>query len=211
MLALALALLGIRRLGLEIGAMTSIDVIASALGDAQPELGEMSSPDGALTLLFCDIEDAPQIREELGSERAEELLRDHRAIVEQMVSHHGGSVVKSHDDGFMVAFDSAHAALRCAIDLQSSLADRTVPGGGRPLRLRVGLHTGFVITNDEEMYGRNVVLGARIAGCAQGGEIIVSSTLKEYTETDPGFRFEERGEQRFKGVLGEHMVFAVVR
>jgi adenylate cyclase len=198
----------------EIGAMTSIDVIASALGDAQPELGAelgaMSSPDGALTLLFCEIEDAAGIAEEVGAERAAELLRDHRAIVERVVQHHGGTVARSHDDGFMVAFDSAHAALRCAIDLQRSLADRTVPGGGRPLRLRVGLHTGSVITNDaEELYGRNVVLGARIAGCAQGGEIAVSSTLKEDTETDPGFRFAERGEHRFKGVLGEHRVFAV--
>jgi adenylate cyclase len=201
----------IRRIGLEIGPMTSIDVIATALGDTQPELGEMSSPDGALTLLFCDIEDAAEIREEVGTDRAEELLRDHRTIVEQVVRHHGGTVVKSHDDGFMVAFDSAHAGLRCAIDLQSSLGDRTVPGGERPLRLRIGLHTGSVITNAEELYGRNVVLGARIAGCARGGEIAVSSTLKEYTETDPSFRFEERGERRFKGVLGEHMVYAVVR
>jgi class 3 adenylate cyclase len=200
----------IGRIELEIGAMTSIDVIASALGDEQPQLGQMSSPDGALTLLFCDIEDAGEIREEVGEERAQELLRDHRTIVEQVVRHHGGTVAKSHDDGFMVAFDSAHAALRCAIDLQSSLADRTVPGGERPLRLRVGLHTGFVILNEEEMYGRNVVLGARIAGCARGGEITVSSTLKEYTESDPSFRFEERGEHRFKGVLGEHNVFAVL-
>jgi adenylate cyclase len=191
--------------------MTSIDVIASALGDDQPQLGEMSSPDGALTLLFCDIEDAAEIGEELGPERFAELLGDHRLIVERVVAHHGGTVAKSHDDGFMVAFDSAHAALRCALDLQSSLADRTVPGGERPLRLRVGLHTGFVILGGEEMYGRNVVLGARIAGCARGGEITVSSTLKEYTETDPSFRFEERGEHRFKGVLGEHHVFAVVR
>jgi adenylate cyclase len=190
--------------------MTSIDAIASALGDAQPEFGQMSSPDGALTLLFCDIEDAAEIREQVGAERAAELLRDHRAIVEQVVRHHGGTVTKSHDDGFMIAFDSAHAALRCAIDLQSSLADRTVPGGERPLRLRVGLHTGFVITSEEELYGRNVVLGARIASCARGGEIMVSTTLKEYTETDPGFRFETRGERRFKGVLGEHEVFAVV-
>lgn len=191
--------------------MTSIDVIATALGDTQPELGEMSSPDGAVTLLFCDIEDAAEIREEVGADRTEELLRDHRTIVEQVVRHHGGTVVKSHDDGFMIAFDSAHAGLRCAVDLQGSLADRTVPGGERPLRLRIGLHTGSVITNDEELYGRNVVLGARIAGCARGGEIAVSSTLKEYTETDPSFRFEERGERRFKGVLGEHMVYAVVR
>jgi class 3 adenylate cyclase len=192
--------------------MTSIDVIASALGNETPDLaaiGEMSSPDGALTLLFCDIESAAEIGEEIGAERMEELLRDHRTIVEQVVNHHAGRVVKAHDDGFMVAFDSAHAALRCAIDLQSSLADRTVPGGGRPLALRVGLHTGFVIVNGEEMYGRNVVLGARIAGVARGGEIVVSSTLKEYTETDPSFRFQERGEHRFKGVLGEHHVFAV--
>jgi adenylate cyclase len=192
-------------------AMTSIDVIALALGDAQPEFGQMSSPDGALTLLFCDIEDAAEIGAELGAERFAELLSDHRLIVERVVNHHGGTVVRSHDDGFMVAFDSAHAALRCAIDLQGSLADRTVPGGERPLRLRIGLHTGFVIVGDEEMYGRNVVLGARIAGCARGGEITVSSTLKEYTQNDPGFRFEERGEHRFKGVLGEHHVFAVVR
>jgi adenylate cyclase len=194
----------------EVGPMTSIDVIASALGEAEPQLGAMSSPDGALTLLFCDIQDAAAISEELGAERAAELLRDHRTIVERVVQHHGGTVARSHDDGFMIAFDSAHAALRCALDLQSSLGEGTVPGGERPLRLRVGLHTGFVIVGDEEMYGRNVVLGARIAGCARGGEITVSSTLKEYTETDPSFRFEERGEHRFKGVLGEHHVFAVV-
>jgi adenylate cyclase len=189
--------------------MTSIDVIASTLDDAQPQLGAMSSPDGALTLLFCDIEDAAEIAEELVAERFAELLADHRLIVERVVQHHGGTVAKAHDDGFMVAFDSAHAALRCAIDLQRSLADRTVPGGDRELRLRVGLHTGFVIANTEDMYGRNVVLGARIAGCARGGEIAVSSTLKEYTETDPSFRFQERGEHHFKGVLGEHQVFAV--
>jgi adenylate cyclase len=198
--------------------MTSIDVIASALGDSSPDLGAefgaMSSPDGALTLLFCDIEDAGTIVGEAGAERAAELLRDHKTIVERVVAHHGGTVARSHDDGFMVAFDSAHAALRCAIDLQSSLADRTVPGGerggGRPLLLRVGLHTGFVIAGADELYGRSVVLGARIASCARGGEIVVSSTLKEYTESDPSFRFEERGEHRFKGVLGEHHVFAVV-
>jgi class 3 adenylate cyclase len=111
----------------------------------------------------------------------------------------------------MVAFDSAHAGLRCAIDLQDSLDGRTVPGGERPLRLRVGLHTGSVITADDELYGRNVVLGARIAGCARGGDITTSAAVKEYTETDPSFSFQERGEHRFKGVLGEHQVYAVVR
>jgi adenylate cyclase len=189
--------------------MTSIDVIAAALGDAQPEFGQMSSPDGAVTLLFCDLEDANAIRVALGSERTDELLRDQGVIVERIAAHHHGQVVRSHNDGFMLAFDSAHAALRCAIDMQRSTAGRRPTGLGIELRMRIGLHTGFVITSNTDFYGRNVVLGARIAGRARGGEILASSALKEYTETDPSFRFEFRGEHHFKGVLGEHQVYAV--
>jgi class 3 adenylate cyclase len=57
--------------------------------------------------------------------------------------------------------------------------------------------------------GRNVVLASRIAAQAAAGEILVSSMLKQYTETDPRFEFESRGEFHFKGLLGEHTVFAV--
>ena len=43
----------------------------------------------------------------------------------------------------------------------------------------------------------------------EAGEILVSSTLKQYTETDPSFEFEPRGEHHFKGLLGEHTVYGV--
>ena len=66
-----------------------------------------------------------------------------------------------------------------------------------------------MIGNPEQLMGRNVVLAARIAAQAKGGEILVSSTLKEYTETDPSFQFEPRGEFHFKGLLGEHTVYNV--
>ena len=77
------------------------------------------------------------------------------------------------------------------------------------MALRIGLHSGFVIANPDQPLGRNVVLASRIAAQAKGGEILVSSTLKQYTETDPSFRFEPHGEYHFKGVLGEHAVYAV--
>jgi class 3 adenylate cyclase len=54
-----------------------------------------------------------------------------------------------------------------------------------------------------------VVLAARIAAAAKAGEILVSSTMKQYTETDPSFTFEPRGEHHFKGLHGEHEVFSV--
>ncbi len=189
--------------------LTSIDVIASALGPAPPDLGEFSSPDGALTLLFTDIEDAATLHEELGDDRWGDLLRDYRAMLEQIVQHHDGTVVKSESDGHMIAFSSAHQGLRCAIEIQRTFAGRAVGGLDAPLGIRSGLHTGFVIVQAEDFYGRNVVLAARVADRARGGEILVSETLREYTETDPSFRFEPRGEFHFKGMLGEHIVSAV--
>jgi class 3 adenylate cyclase len=65
------------------------------------------------------------------------------------------------------------------------------------------------MADEADFYGRNVVLAARIADHAQPGEILISAALREYTATDPSFEFEPRGEQHFKGLLGEHPVFAV--
>jgi class 3 adenylate cyclase len=189
--------------------LSSIDVIASALEPVLPELGQLSSPDGAVTLMLTDIGDAPSLEHRLGPERWEALLRDHEALVRQLVGHHDGQLVKSERDGSLASFPSAHAGLHCAVELQRTLADGSAGPGEAAVSVRAGLHSGFVIANPEQLLGRNVVLAARIAAQAKGGEILVSSTLKEYTERDPSFRFEERGEFHFKGVLGEHTVFAV--
>ncbi|HEY1510891.1 MAG TPA: adenylate/guanylate cyclase domain-containing protein [Solirubrobacteraceae bacterium] len=188
--------------------LTSIDVIASALGPVAPTLGQMSSPDGAVTLMLSDIADAGTAAERLGPERWERLLADHRVLVEQLVPHHDGTIVKFERDGFLASFTSAQAGLHAAIELQ-----RTFTGGDgtgeQPLAIRVGVHSGFVIANPDQLLGRNVVLAARIAAQAKAGEILVSSNLKEYTQSDPTLSFEEHGEYHFKGLHGEHLLFEV--
>ncbi len=98
--------------------------------------------------------------------------------------------------------------MHAAVDLQRTFT--AAPAERQSLSIRVGLHSGFVLGNPEQMMGRNVVLAARIAARAKGGQILVSSTAKEYTETDPSFRFESHGEYHFKGLLGEHEVFSVI-
>jgi class 3 adenylate cyclase len=184
---------------------SSIDVIASALEPVLPDLGRLSSPDGALTLMLCDVEDAGEVAERVGPDGWAELLRDHHTLVRQVVGHHDGQIATVEGDGFMASFNSAHAGLHCAIELQRAFS----PGSDIGMALRMGLHSGFVIANPDQLLGRNVVLAARIADKAAGGEILVSSTLKEYTEGDPRFRFELRGEFHFKGMLGEHVIYAV--
>jgi class 3 adenylate cyclase len=187
--------------------LTSIDVIASALEPVIPAVERMSSPDGAITLMLSDIADAEAVADGLGPERWERLLSDHHLLVDRLVSQHDGQIVKFERDGFLASFNSAHAGLHAGVELQ-----RTFAGGqhdGQGMALRVGVHCGFVIANPEQLLGRNVVLAARIAGTANGGEILVSSTLKQYTEADPSFRFEPRGDHHFKGLLGEHTVYSV--
>jgi class 3 adenylate cyclase len=188
--------------------LSSIDVIASALDPVAPALSRMSSPDGAVTLMLSDIANAGDAAQQLGAERWDQLVRDHHMLVEQLVARHDGQVAKFQGDGFLASFNSAHAGLHAAVDLQRAF---TSTSSEHPsLAIRVGLHSGFVMGNPEQLMGRNAVLAARIAAQAKAGEILVSSSAKEYTETDPSFRFEERGEFHFKGLLGEHVVYSVL-
>jgi len=49
--------------------------------------------------------------------------------------------------------------------------------------VRIGLHTGEVVKEGDDFFGKNVALAARVAGAAQGGEILVSSVVRELADT----------------------------
>jgi class 3 adenylate cyclase len=188
---------------------TSIDLIASAAEPVIHDFRGMTSPDGAITLMLSDIADAASIAERIGADRWEALLRDHHILVERLVANHEGQVAKFERDGFFASFNSAHAALQVAMQLQRSFTDIASAADEPTAALRIGLHSGFVIAAPEEPQGRNAVLAARIASHAKAGEILVSSALKQYTERDPRFHFEPHGEYHFKGLVGEHTVYSV--
>jgi class 3 adenylate cyclase len=190
---------------------TSIDVIASALEPLMPAVTRLTSPDGAVTLMVSDIADAEAIAERLGPDRWERLISDHHVLVEKLLAHHDGELLKVERDGFLAAFNSAHAGLHAAVDMQRTFSGAREEADAPGLALRIGLHSGFLISSPDQPMGRNVVLAARIAARAQAGEILVSSTLKQYTETDPSFKFGLHGEYHFKGLLGEHTVYSVTR
>jgi class 3 adenylate cyclase len=188
--------------------LSSIDAIASALEPVVPTLEGLSSPDGAVTLMLSDIANADVAAQQLGPERWHRLLDDHRLLVQQTVVRHDGTVVKFERDGFFASFGSAHAGLHAAVDLMRTFSGSPA-ANGQGVAVRIGLHSGFVISNPQQMMGRNVVLASRIAAEAGAGEILVSSTLKQYTQSDPSFQFDVAGEYHFKGVLGEHIVYRV--
>jgi class 3 adenylate cyclase len=193
---------------------TSIDAVASAVYVDKPDLPPAAvAPDGTVTILFSDIEGSTAMTERLGDQRWLGLLREHNVIVREQVAAHGGFEVKSEGDGFMLAFGSARKALECAADVQRAFAKRN-DTAEEPIRVRIGLHTGEAIKEADpdgqaDFYGKNVILAARIAGQAQGGEILVSSLLKELTESAGDVEFGKGREVELKGLLGTHQVHQI--
>lgn len=187
---------------------TSIDRIALAAEPVARFRGP-TSPDGAITLMLSDIADAGSVAQRIGPERWEQLLHDHHVLVEQLVGSYAGQVTKFDGDGFVASFHSAHACLHAAVELKRAFAEIATAVDEGIVGLRIGLHSGFVIPNPDQPQGRNFVLAARIAGQAKAGEILVSSSLKQYTEGDRRFLFEPHGEYHFKGLVGEHTVYSV--
>lgn len=184
---------------------TSIDEVAESVVEERPSLHHGSAPDGTTTVLFSDIEGFTAMNDRLGDRQAFEVLKTHNEIVRVQLDAFGGFEVKSQGDGFMVAFSSARQAVLCAIAIQKALAIQ----GGEPVRVRMGLHTGEAIKDADDFFGRNVIFASRIADQAQGGEILVSSLVKELTESGGDFEFENGREVPLKGMSGTGKVYSV--
>ena len=188
---------------------TSIDEMVSALEEERPDMRAHAAPDGTVAILFSDIEDSTVLTERLGDERWLDVLREHNAIFREQISRHDGYEVKSQGDGFMLAFPDPCEALECAIDVQRAFVEREQTGEGESLRVRIGLHTGEVISEEGDYFGKNVILAARIAAEALGGEILVSEELRDAASSGNGngLRFDDGRELELKGLAGSHRVF----
>jgi class 3 adenylate cyclase len=205
-MALALKL---RAQGVDSGTMTtSIEVVAADVQRHRPDLRSVAASDGSVTLMFSDIEGSTVINERLGDRQWLDVLRAHNAIVREHVAAHSGVEVKSQGDGFMIVFQSARRALHCAIALQRAFAAYSQQHADEPLRVRIGLHAGEVIREADDFFGKNVVLAARIAGTARGGEILVSAALQTATGSTAA-RFGAPREVTLKGISEPQRIHAV--
>ena len=121
--------------------------------------------------------------------------------------------MKTAGDSFMVAFRDPVSAVLAARGIQRALA-RTLDPRLRltPVRVRIGVHAGQVISRDGDYFGRNVAMAARVAALADGGEVLVTEAVREGTEDsgDRRMRFEEAGSVELKGLPGEHAIWRLV-
>ncbi len=188
---------------------TSIDVVAAAAAAEPMPVSELLSQGGTLTIVFSDIEQSTRRGDALGDEAWLELLRFHNSLVRRHVERSGGVEIKSQGDGFMLAFPSARAAVLCSIEIMRALDAHARSRPTDALRIRIGMHTGEAIVEEGDLFGKPVVLAARIANQARGGEILVSSLVREIVESRGDLAFGATRQAELKGLAGSHTLHSV--
>jgi len=187
----------------------SLDQVMGWAEEDESELRKLAGRDGRLAILFSDIEDSTATNQRVGDRAWLRILSAHDRVVRERVEHHSGHIVKSQGDGFMVVFSEPEPAVRCAVDIERGIAE-----GGRRLRkagvkVRIGIHYGRAVAKDGDIFGTNVALAARVAGEAQGEEILVSSEVAEATGEIDEVAFGAVREVELKGLEGSHEIVAV--
>ena len=111
------------------------------------------------------------------------LLDEHRNILRPIFVLHEGREVKTLGDGFLVEFESALEATKCAVALQQALFERNRRSEGEKIEVRVGIHVGDVVHSEHDVYGDAVNIAFRIQPLAEAGGIAVTGPVYEQVRT----------------------------
>jgi class 3 adenylate cyclase/pimeloyl-ACP methyl ester carboxylesterase len=180
----------------------------SAIPDVEEFLTGRRRDDGEVdrvlaTVMFTDIVGSTAEASRLGDGRWRDLLAQHHAAVRGELDRWRGTEVKTIGDGFLATFDGPARAVRCAAS-----AVEAVEALG--LRLRAGLHTGECELVGGDVAGIAVHIGARVMACADAGEVVASSTVKDLV-VGSGLRFSDRGLHTLRGVPDQWRLYTLER
>ena len=160
-------------------------------------------------MVFTDVVGSSATKRDLSLGR-DNRERD-RAYLDQVQTHHfdliraccrshAGKEVSTMGDAFFLAFDDPVQAVRCAVDIQRQLAANPIDTPMGPLRLRIGLHSGFPEYFEGSWHGTDVDTAARVESVATRQQILISSRTYELVRHMTDVKLHPRGQFALKGV-----------
>jgi len=153
------------------------------------------------TILFTDIVDSTRTASQLGDGRWKNLLVTHQEVIRKELSKFRGREIKTTGDGFLAVFDGPGRAIRCALEIVSSIKNLGIT-------VRAGLHTGECELVGNDIVGVAVHITARVAAMAKDNEVLVSSTVKDLV-SGSNIKFEDKGTHSLKGVQARWHLYSV--
>ena len=160
---------------------------------------ETTAVQGTYTILFTDIEGSTDLRVRVGDSAANEIIKLHDDLVRSRLEIAGAMETKSLGDGFMALFSSANQAIQTAVAIQRAIEEHNQTNPDSPLSVRMGLNSGDVTQSAGEAHGTAVHAASRVAGAAQGGQILVSQVVQDLAGSGSDTRTMDRGMFWLKG------------
>ncbi len=131
-------------------------------------------------------------------ERLKALRKD---LVQPSIAKRKGRVVKLMGDGLLAEFPSVVEAVQCAVDIQEQMAAREAGvADERRIRLRIGINSGDIIIEGQDIYGDGVNVAARLEGLAEPGGICISGKVHEEVRKRIAIRFADLGRREVKNI-----------
>jgi predicted ATPase/class 3 adenylate cyclase len=134
-------------------------------------------PVGTIAMLFTDIEGSTRLATALGSGWAA-VLADHHELLGRAIGAHGGFIDGTEGDAFFATFVEPAAAAAAAVEALRALRAHRWPAHAGELRVRMGLHVGFVERRATGYVGLEVHRAARVAAAAHGGQLLLTGAAR---------------------------------
>jgi class 3 adenylate cyclase len=130
------------------------------------------------------------------------ILDKHNSLIRSFVHRHGGHEIKTIGDAFLVEFTSVLEAIRCATEIQNTLAEyNTTVDKIKQFWLRIGIHLGDVVYRSGDVFGEGVNIASRIEPIADPGGVCFSEDVYNQIRTRPEFKVDFLGVHELKNIV----------
>lgn len=153
-------------------------------------------------IMFADIVGYTKMMQD-DEEKAKALRDRQRSVIEKYLLKYHGQVMQYYGDGTLIMFGSALDAVTCAKEIQSELRNEPV------VPLRIGIHIGDVVYDDEGIYGDAVNVAARVQALGITGSVMISGKVFDEIKNHPGIRVEAFGEHELKNIYIPMSIYAL--
>jgi len=153
-------------------------------------------------IMFTDIEGYTALMQQ-NEAQAIQVRSKHRDIFNAITNKHRGKILQYFGDGTLSIFQSAVDAVHCGIDMQMGfMEDPAIP-------VRIGIHTGDIILNDDEIIGDSVNVAARLESLAVAGSILISGKVYDEIKNQEAIRATYMNTFQLKNIQQPVQVYAV--
>jgi len=165
-------------------------------------------PVGIVTLVFTDIEGSTRLAAEVGSSWPD-VLALHHQIVRGAIERQHGYVAGTEGDAFFACFADPRDAITAVRDAQRELTSALWPAGVDGVKVRMGVHTGYVEHRELGYVGLDIHRAARVGAAANGGQVLMTG-VTEALLRDDDVALEYVGEHRLKDFPRSEPLFHLV-